>query len=115
MADPVIVAAGDIACPNRPCDSQRQTARLIGRIGPRAVLTLGDNQYDDGALVDYRASCDPTWGRFKVARIDPGTTTTRRANGYSTTSRRARIGRVAYSTPSGGGTWYRSIQAATTI
>ena len=31
MADPVIVAAGDIACPNRPCDSQRQTARLIGQ------------------------------------------------------------------------------------
>ena len=65
MADPVIVAAGDIACPNRPCDSHRQTARLIGRIGPRAVLALGDNQYDDGALVDYKASYDPTWGRFK--------------------------------------------------
>src|SRR5512132_1962880 len=65
MADPVIVAAGDVACPNRPCDSHRQTARLIGRIGPRAVLALGDNQYDDGALVDYKASYDPTWGRFK--------------------------------------------------
>jgi acid phosphatase type 7 len=38
---------------------------LIGRIGPRAVLPLGDNQYDDGALGDYRASYDPTWGRFR--------------------------------------------------
>jgi len=65
LADPVIVAAGDIACPEAPCDSHRRTARLIGRIGPRAVLTLGDNQYDDGALADFRASYDPTWGRFK--------------------------------------------------
>lgn len=64
-ADPVIVAAGDIACPSEPCDSHRKTARLIGRIRPRAVLTLGDNQYSDGALRDFRASYDPTWGRFK--------------------------------------------------
>ncbi len=62
---PVIVAAGDIACPNRPCDSHRGTARLIGRIDPRAVLTMGDNQYPNGALSDFRASYDPTWGRFK--------------------------------------------------
>ena len=65
LADPVIVAAGDIACPDAPCLSHRRTARLIGRIGPRAVLTLGDNQYSDGALDDYRASYDPTWGRFR--------------------------------------------------
>jgi calcineurin-like phosphoesterase family protein len=65
MADPVIVAAGDIACPTDPCDGHVKTARLIGRIDPRAVLTLGDNQYSDGALDDYRASYDPTWGRFK--------------------------------------------------
>ena len=65
LADPVIVAAGDIACPETPCDSHRRTAQLIARIDPRAVLTLGDNQYDDGALGDYRASYDPTWGRFR--------------------------------------------------
>jgi hypothetical protein len=64
-AGPVIVAAGDIACPSRPCDSHRATARLIGRINPRAVLTLGDNQYNVGALRDFRRSYDPTWGRFK--------------------------------------------------
>lgn len=65
LADPVIVAAGDIACPDAPCDSHRRTARLIGRIGPRAVLALGDNQYEDGSLGDFKASYDPTWGRFK--------------------------------------------------
>jgi acid phosphatase type 7 len=63
-ADPVIVAAGDIACPD-PCRSQRRTARLIGRIDPRAVLTLGDNQYEDGRLSDFMDSYRPTWGRFR--------------------------------------------------
>jgi hypothetical protein len=29
------------------------------------VLTLGDNQYESGALDDYRSSYDPAWGRFK--------------------------------------------------
>ncbi|MDH4113397.1 MAG: metallophosphoesterase [Actinomycetota bacterium] len=65
QAAPVIVAAGDIACPSSPCDSHRGTAALIGRIDPRAVLTLGDNQYNEGALADFRASYHPTWGRFK--------------------------------------------------
>jgi acid phosphatase type 7 len=65
FADPVIVAAGDIACPRTPCRSHRATARLIGHIRPTAVLTLGDNQYEDGGFADYRASYHPTWGRFK--------------------------------------------------
>jgi acid phosphatase type 7 len=63
-ADPVIVAAGDIACPD-PCRAQRRTARLIRRIDPRAVLTLGDNQYEDGRFTDFMDSYRPTWGRFK--------------------------------------------------
>src|SRR5687767_15073809 len=63
-ADPVIVAAGDIACPD-PCRAQRRTADLIGRIDPRAVLTLGDNQYEDGRFADFMDSYRPTWGRFK--------------------------------------------------
>ena len=63
-ADPEVVAAGDISCPD-PCRAQRRTARLIGRIDPTAVLTLGDNQYEDGRLADFRDSYDPTWGRFK--------------------------------------------------
>jgi calcineurin-like phosphoesterase family protein len=63
-ADPVIVAAGDIAAPSQPGDNERATARLIRRIGPRAVLTLGDNQYNEGALSDFRSSYALSWGRF---------------------------------------------------
>lgn len=62
---PVIVAAGDIACGGDPCTPERRTARLIRSIGPRAVLALGDLQYPDGSLEDFRSSYDRTWGRFK--------------------------------------------------
>lgn len=65
-----IVAAGDIACPRHPCRAQRRTARLIRRVDPGAVLTLGDNQYERGGLRDFRNSYRPTWGRFK-ARTHP--------------------------------------------
>ena len=34
-------------------------------IDPRAVLTLGDNQYEDGRFADFMDSYRPTWGRFK--------------------------------------------------
>ncbi|HXF36787.1 MAG TPA: metallophosphoesterase [Actinomycetota bacterium] len=69
----VVVAAGDIACGGSPCDSHRRTARLIGRIDPDAVLTLGDNQYPDGEYRDFLASYDPTWGRFlRITRPTPG-------------------------------------------
>jgi hypothetical protein len=60
-----IAAAGDIACPRQPCRSQRKTARLVRRLDPKAVLTLGDNQYESGALRDFRRSYRPTWGRFR--------------------------------------------------
>ena len=30
-----------------------------------AVLTLGDNQYEDGRLSEYKRSYDPTWGHMK--------------------------------------------------
>jgi acid phosphatase type 7 len=65
VAGSVVVAAGDIACEGDPCPPQRRTARLIRRIDPTAVLTLGDNQYPSGALHDFRSSYDPTWGRFR--------------------------------------------------
>jgi len=64
--EPVIAAAGDIARPRRPGRAQTATAALIRRLNPRAVLTLGDNQYDRGALSDFRTSYGPTWGRFKA-------------------------------------------------
>jgi calcineurin-like phosphoesterase family protein len=64
-ARPSIAAAGDIACPRHPCPPQRKTARLVRRLDPRAVLTLGDNQYETGSLRDFRRSYRPTWGRFR--------------------------------------------------
>jgi hypothetical protein len=73
-ADPVVAAAGDIACP--PSDplfnggaggpnncAQRRTSDLIAPA--TAVLALGDNQYNSGALSDFNASYAPSWGRFK--------------------------------------------------
>ncbi len=66
-----IVAAGDIACdPNanknapRDCD-QAATAALIGQLQPTAVLTLGDNQYEDGTLADFQAVFAQTWGKYR--------------------------------------------------
>lgn len=95
-AAPMIVAAGDIACEDVPCPAQRATARLIRRIDPRAVLTLGDNQYDRGALSEFRASYDGNWGRLK-ARIYPSPgnheyRTARAAGYFAYFGRRARPG-----------------------
>jgi calcineurin-like phosphoesterase family protein len=63
QADPVIVAAGDIAGGSKS-GSWVQTANLIGTINPKAVISLGDNQYPDGALSDYRAFYDRSWGKY---------------------------------------------------
>jgi calcineurin-like phosphoesterase family protein/cadherin domain-containing protein len=68
--DPIIAAAGDIACtPGSSITStkchQSATSDLLS--GATAVLTLGDNQYEDGTLAQYQGSFDPTWGRFKAS------------------------------------------------
>jgi hypothetical protein len=74
--DPVVKAAGDIACePGRSVSSsacqQKATSDLLS--GATAVLTLGDNQYDDGSLSEFQQSFDASWGRFKdVMRPVPG-------------------------------------------
>jgi hypothetical protein len=72
--DPVIAAAGDIACdPGDPdfnnglgtksyCH-QKATADLVVNTGLTGVLTLGDEQYDDGTLSKFQAVYDGTWGR----------------------------------------------------
>jgi len=76
-ADPVIAAAGDIACdPADPSYNGRAgtavacrmaaTSDLLVGGGLDAVLLLGDNQYENGALAGYQASFDPTWGRVKA-------------------------------------------------
>jgi acid phosphatase type 7 len=93
-ADPMIAAAGDIACD--PSDSsfffglgdttrcrQRYTSDLLVGAGYAAVLPLGDNQYNSGSLSDYQASYDPSWGRVKsITRPVPGNHEPGSASGY---------------------------------
>lgn len=70
-ADPVVGAAGDIACdPSAPAFNNGQgtatdcraasTAQLL--TGVDAVLPLGDDQYDCGGLTAFQQSYAPTWG-----------------------------------------------------
>jgi len=74
--DPVIAAAGDIACdPNVPAFNggygtanecrQMQVSDLLVNAGLSAVLPLGDISNADGSLYVYEQSYDPTWGRVK--------------------------------------------------
>ena len=83
--DPIVLAAGDAACsPGDPDYNagngtgtrcmQKATAALIGSIpGVTALLPLGDNQYQCGALGDFQTAYGPTWGQFNaIARPIPG-------------------------------------------
>jgi acid phosphatase type 7 len=74
--DPVIAAAGDIAChPSNPAFNngagtstacrQRATSDLLVNSGLTAVLPLGDLQYENGLLAEFQAVYHPTWGRVK--------------------------------------------------
>ncbi len=73
--DPVIAAAGDIACD--PLQSSfngglgtsstchmRNTSDLMLGAGLAAVLPLGDNQYYCGSLRAFQQSYGPSWGRL---------------------------------------------------
>jgi hypothetical protein len=66
-ADPVISAAGDIACassiPTPNACHQQATSNLLS--GSTAVLSLGNNQYEDGTSSEFNTYYDPTWGRYK--------------------------------------------------
>ena len=75
-SDPVIAAAGDIACdptdPNYKGGSgtstgcrQQYTSDLLVNEGLAAVLDLGDNQYFCGGYSAFQQVYDPTWGRVK--------------------------------------------------
>lgn len=61
-----IAAAGDVACPvgGARC-GDAATAGVIARIGPQALLALGDLQYETGRLADFRSSYARTWGRYR--------------------------------------------------
>lgn len=74
--DPVIAAAGDIAC--SPADSrynggvgtafscrQLATSTLLTGGSLDGVLALGDEQYENGELANFQQAYDPTWGRVR--------------------------------------------------
>ena len=74
--DPVIAAAGDIACDpansnfnngNGSSNACRQlyTSNLLVNAGLAAVLDLGDNQYYCGGYQAFQQSYDLSWGRVK--------------------------------------------------
>lgn len=82
--DPVVAAAGDIACDtsdpafnggagtSSACKMMATSNLLVGS-GMTAVLALGDTQYDCSSASDYAASYDPSWGRAKsIALPVPG-------------------------------------------
>jgi hypothetical protein len=68
--DPVIAAAGDIACaPGDPITSdtchQQATSDLLVGAGLAAVLPLGDVQYNSASLDNILGAYAPSWGRVK--------------------------------------------------
>ena len=82
VADPVIAAAGDIACD--PASSAfnggegtssdcvaKHTGSLL--VGVDAVLPLGDLQYECGGRIAFASSYDRSWGVHKaITRPVPG-------------------------------------------
>src|SRR4051794_24500142 len=68
-ADPLIAAAGDIACGSAStnpltCQQQATSNLLVGR-PLTTVLALGDTQYESGELANFQNFYDPSWGRIK--------------------------------------------------
>ncbi len=75
-SDPVIAAAGDIACDPASASfnngsgtssacRQKYTSDLLVNAGLAAVLDLGDNQYYCGGYPAFLQSYDLSWGRVK--------------------------------------------------
>ena len=62
-SDPTVVAAGDLCGSATSC---APTANVVQAVHPTAVLTLGDNAYEDGTLAQYNAYYAPNWGGFKA-------------------------------------------------
>jgi PKD repeat protein len=69
-ADPVIGAAGDIACASFSATStscqQKATSDLLVGAGYAKVLSLGDQQYENGTLADFNKYYEASWGRVKT-------------------------------------------------
>ncbi len=76
-SDPVIAAAGDIACSTTDggfkgglgttsvCREKWTSDLLLNMQNLKAVLPLGDAQYECGDTGDFAGAYDPTWGRLK--------------------------------------------------
>jgi hypothetical protein len=60
-----VVAAGDVCSSGTDPDDCKGTAVVINQINPDAVLTLGDNAYNDGSASDFASEYEPNWGQFK--------------------------------------------------
>ncbi|MDV5144881.1 discoidin domain-containing protein [Streptomyces sp. SBC-4] len=94
-----VVAAGDIAAQCTASSSScahPKTAALAQRIAPSFYLTMGDNQYDDALLSDFRAYYDKSWGAFKAkTRPVPGNHETYDPAG-SLAGYKAYFGAIAY-------------------
>jgi alkaline phosphatase len=58
-----VVAAGDISCAG-VC-GQDDTAKLVQKAKPNAVLGLGDFQYETGTSGNFASYYNRFWGRFK--------------------------------------------------
>jgi hypothetical protein len=77
VGDPMVVAAGDIACDpaskyfngglgkNANC-RQKYTADVVASGSYAAVLPLGDEQYDCGGYSAFLRSYDLSWGKFRA-------------------------------------------------
>jgi hypothetical protein len=77
--DPVLVAAGDVACDpasNTTTSSTCQqvaTGALAASLAPDAVLALGDLQYDSGTLSAFQSVYDAAWGALRpITKPIPG-------------------------------------------
>lgn len=67
-----VVAAGDL-CPAGSPGHCAETSQTALSLGPDAVLTLGDNQYDTGTLAEFMGSYDKAWGGLKsITYPQPG-------------------------------------------
>jgi acid phosphatase type 7 len=76
-SDPVIAAAGDIACDptsssfnggsgtSNSCHAIK-TSNMLANGGFAAILPLGDNEYYCGGYQAFVQSYDPSWGRVKA-------------------------------------------------
>jgi acid phosphatase type 7 len=87
--DPVIAAAGDIACetddPNynagvgttagcqELATSSLMNGYMVAGASLAGILTLGDDQYESGSYSQFLQSYGPTWGRFtNITHPTPG-------------------------------------------